>query len=377
MKILIAKAYAKIMFDGLLARELKNRGHEVHLLLPERSPECLGFEQEGISVWTNPVIQMRYLRQTRLWQDLFHFRGFVRLLRREKYDIVNLHLPAARLFGRLAARLVPPTRIVSVLHGLEVHHERFSNPLDHATVCVSRAVQQNMAHHHIRRKKWHVVPNGIDLARMDAVPKDRFFLHRELGLDQSIRLIGMLAYFYEVRDSVNKGHEFFIDAAARLQDRYPDLRFVIVGSDRLTRGREDFFKAYAQDCGVADRIFFLGERHDIVPILDSLTLHVFPSLKEGFGMALIEAMSRGVVNVASDIPGIREIITDQKDGFLFAPANAETMFHQITRLLDNPDLVAALARQGRRRVEELFTMTRMGERYEKIFTDLLPANPTA
>jgi len=371
MKILIAKAYAKVMFDGVLAVELKRRGHEVHVLLPHTGCSCALLEQQGIRVLVNPVIQMRYLRRTFFFQDIFHFLRLVRLLGREKYDIINLHLPAARFFGRLAARLSSTGRIVSVLHGLEVHHERWTNRFDHATVCVSQAVKDNFTAQAIPAARLEVIPNGIDLAGVDQIPREPLYLHRELGLDQHIRLIGMIAYFYQVRSSVDKGHGFFIDAAGELSKRYPDIRFVIVGADRLTRGREAFFKSYARQIGAADKIFFLGERKDIFPILDSFTVHVFPSLKEGFGLVLIEAMARGVISIASDLACVREIMTDQQEGLLFEPGQTSALIEKIACVLDAPDWAATLAGNARRRVEENFTQSRMADGYENLFLDLL------
>jgi len=374
MKILIAKAFAKIMLDGVLARELKHRGHDVQLLLPQRGPDCDEIERLGIPILINPVIQMRYLRRTSLFEDLIWFIRLVSLLRREKYDVINLHLPAARLFGRLAARLVPPTRIVSVMHGLESHHERWSNRFDHATVCVSQAVHDNLVAYGLPSDKLKIIPNGIDLNRIDAIPVDRHYLHRELGLEAHMRLIGMIAYFYEQRDSVDKGHGLFIDAAGILSKRYPDLRFLIIGNDRLVQGREDFFKEYARQKGLGNKIFFLGERDDIFPILDSLTVHVFPSFKEGFGMVLLEAMARGTINIASDLPCVREIITDLQHGLLFEPGQTDQMIEKISRVLDAPQWADILARQARQRVQQAFMSDRMGDRYERLFKNLFICN---
>ena len=373
MKILIAKAYHRISFDGLLARGLNDRGHEVHLLYPQEpyGPDTAELRNIGIPIHINPIIQSRFLRKDTPANLTKNFHRLRQLLKNQRYDIINLHLPAARLFGRWAALVLGHQRVVSVIHGYECHHERWTNWIDQRTVCVSAAVRSFLMEQGVLPHKLHVIPNGLDLAAIDNQPIDHFYLHRELKLDQKVPLIGMIAYFYKPTGRLNKGHRFFIDAARLLAPLFPRVHFIIVGSDCLSSGEEEYCRRYARHCGLGNRISFLGERQDIIPIMDSLTVHVVPSLSEGFGLVIAEAMARGIVNVASDLASLREIIHPDKTGILFEPGNAEHLAKSITGVLADPQRAGQIGHAGRKRIESSFTIERMAAGYEKLFEQIL------
>ena len=325
----------------------------------------------GIPVHFNEIILPRILHHQNPYQEFILFRKLIQFLKVHNFDIINLHLPAARLFGRLATLLAKKGRVISVIHGNEVHHERLTNWIDDTTICVSRTIKTFLISHGISAEKLTVIHNGIDLDQVDTIPEDKHYLHRELNLPLETKIVGMVAYFYGPSPAVHKGHEFFFDAAKLITNTYSNVHFVVIGDNRLVSNERERFEAYVAELGIMSRVHFLGEREDVLQIMSSFSIHVLPSLKEGFGMVLLEAMARGVPNIASGIGSISEIIIPHQTGLLFKPGDHVQLSKLIFELLENPQESMNLGLAGRLHCQELFNAQRMVDEYERAFKSIL------
>jgi len=371
MKILLAKSFSKLTFIAPLAEGLKKKGHDVHILIPNHHKDTKPLADIGIPIHFNEIILPRMLRRKNILQDLSLFRSLVYLIKKNSFDIINLHLPAARLFGRLAALLSRTGRVVSVIHGNEIHHERLTHWIDCKTICVSHAIKNFLIDHSIPNKNIKVIHNGIDLEKSDAIGEDKYYLHRELNLPMKTKIIGMVAYFYGPSPAVHKGHRIFLDAAKVVADAYMDVHFVIIGDNRLISNERERFEAYAQEIGLADKINFLGEREDVLNLMSSLTIHVLPSLKEGFGMVILEAMARKVPNIASNLSCIKEIIDPGENGMLFEPGNHVQLSECMLKLLNNPKEAECIAQKGYQHCRDNFSAQGMIDKYEELFMEIV------
>lgn len=368
MKIILVKAFSKLTSVGLLAHQLRARGHEVHVLVPKEHPDCDLMRSAGI---TMHVFDFVFAHPSRIKRALGRLRGLCRMIslfRAHRYDVIHLNLWRSRLYGRIASLFVGKRIVVSSIRGLEALYEKRWNRLDDATVAVSATVKRFLVEGGLPEGKIRTIHNGVDIEAMDAVPPDPYYLHRELGLDKSVRLIGMVAFF---RSYVSKGHKFFFDAAPIVAREFKDVAFVLVGGNLYRSGyNQQYCEASATANGIRDRVHFLGERADIPAIMGSLYANVLPSLREGCPMVILEAMARATPNVASRIDSILEIIEDRKNGLLFEPGNPAALAESLRWLLENPEAAKELGLAGRKRVEEAFGAVEMGRRYERLYLDL-------
>jgi glycosyltransferase involved in cell wall biosynthesis len=370
MKIMLVKAFSKLTSVGLLARELKKRGHEVHILAPHEHIDCENMRRFGIPVHVINFIPSRTNRVARFFEFTSIEWRLIRLFRSENYDVIHLNLWRARFYGRIASIFAGRKRVwLSSIRGLEARTEKASNWLDDATVAVSATVKDFLVSEGLPASKVEVIHNGVDLEAMDSVPADPHYLHRELGLDKQVRLIGMVAYF---RSYLSKGHKFFFDSMPLILEEFPDVQFVAAGSNLYPVGYTiEYFEAFAKEVGIRDKIHFLGERTDVPAVMSSLTINVLPSLKEGCPMVILEAMARGIPNVASRIESISEIITHEKNGILFEPGNPEALAGAVSRLLKDPATAKSLGQSGRKRLQEgPYRANVMGARYEALYLKL-------
>jgi len=376
MKILLIKAFPQLTSVLALAKGLKKAGHYVEVVVPridESGKELIKFgipvQEVDIrsSLITNNFIKKRIIDVRGIYQLNKIFRNY-------KYDIIHFHLLRARVLGRIAHLLGDHSRVVSTIHGPDLDNlfyyylEKATYWIDDGTIAVSKDTMNYLLSKGIRPKYYDIIYNGIDLEKYDAIPVNKWYLHEELGLPHNTKLIGIVAWLYP--DNI-KGHEDFLKAAKILLETGRNVNFVIVGGDPYLANYSEKLKDMAKALNISSNVYFLGARYDIPNIMDSLFCLVLPSrVREGFGLVLIEAMSRGIPVIGSNIGGISEVIDDGKSGFHIPPGDPISLAKAINELLLNEEKAYKFGKEGRKRVEELFNMEdlirRNGEFYEKV-----------
>ncbi|NIO21873.1 MAG: glycosyltransferase, partial [Candidatus Aenigmarchaeota archaeon] len=108
-------------------------------------------------------------------------------------------------------------------------------------------------------------------------------------------------------------------------------------------------------------------------ILASFDIFVLPSRSEGFGRVNLEAMAMGKPVISTNVGGIPEVVLDGVTGILVPPGNSRELAHAIMKLLNDSELRESLGREGRRRVEEHFTLQAHVQRIQEIYAEILGA----
>jgi len=218
-----------------------------------------------------------------------------------------------------------------------------------------------------------VIPNGIDLARFRRAAEGEG-PRPELGIAADAPLVTMVS-----RLSPTKGVEHLLDAIAATAVTHPTLRALIVGEGLVAqdgvvmqdRVYLDSLIARAKKLGIEDRVIFTGYRSDIPALLAQTDVFALPSLTEGLSNVVLEAMAAGLPVIATRVGGTPEIIRDGQNGLLVPPSDPDALKGAITKLLDDPTLAKGLGDAARRGVEERFSMARMVNATEALYTDLL------
>jgi glycosyltransferase involved in cell wall biosynthesis len=235
---------------------------------------------------------------------LFELR---RLITDGRYDVVHTHLYRSQIYGRPAAWLAGVPVIVSTEHSIgETHLERrkmtpgvqalyrATELMSDMTIAVSATVRDRLINWGLRPRKVTVIPNGVDLARVSFNPTAREEVRTEFGLAGSDYVIGVLG-----RLDANKQFDMVIEAAASLLGS-GQHRLLIVG-----KGDErPHLEEVARQCGVADRVIFAGERHDVAAMLSAMDLFVASSRQETFGLSVLEALANGAPVLYTTCPAL-------------------------------------------------------------------------
>jgi glycosyltransferase involved in cell wall biosynthesis len=156
-----------------------------------------------------------------------------------------------------------------------------------------------------------------------------------------------------------KGQKVLVEAARLLEKRLPGLSYVICGGTQFSDENAEAYCRELRQLSGGLPVEFAGWRDDVGNVLHSLDLLVVASMPmaEASTRVIPEAYSAGVPVLASDLPGIREILTDGVTGFLFEPANAHALARRIRQLVEAPpDMLSAATANARRLFEERFSI---------------------
>jgi glycosyltransferase involved in cell wall biosynthesis len=200
------------------------------------------------------------------------------------------------------------------------------------------------------------LPLGVDISRFNPAI-DPLSIRKTFNINQDdtvILFVGGLD-----RPHYFKGLQYLIAAFAQLSTK-ERCYLVVVGDGEL---KPDFIR-FAQNLGVIDNTIFAGRVSDkeLPPFYAASNFLVLPSftMSEAFGLVLLEAMACGKAVIASDIPGVRSVVSPWKNGFLVDPANVEDLSKKMTRLIEDPQLSRKLGTFGRQRVEAKYNWKYIG-----------------
>jgi len=191
-----------------------------------------------------------------------------------------------------------------------------------------------------RTTKIVVIQNGIDTGSFQFNGSGRAMVRAEWKLEDSDKLIGIVG-----RITPEKGHKFFLDAAARVLDRCPSARFVSVGGGS-GRYRNELMRR-AETLGLERAMLWAGQRGDLPDVYSALDLCCSASVIEGFPNVLAEAMACGLRCVATDVGDSREILAD--DEWIIPPGDPQALAHKIISAVERkparlpPALSASIA----------------------------------
>jgi glycosyltransferase involved in cell wall biosynthesis len=308
--------------------------------------------------------------------DLKRFLSLVRLLRREKFDIIHTNLIRADIIGRLAGRCARVPIILTTEHGIHTwlvkgkmvewivrRLYRYTARFTDRIITVSDYVKERLILSGIPASKCQRIYNGVDINRYVPISSDEKKDFRKYLADFEFEnLIGIVANMVEL-----KGHIFFIQAIPLILQRHPDSLFVFVGRGPLQSSLEEDVKKL----GLSQRVRFLGKLLAVTPkLIASLDVLVQPSLTESFGLVVAEAMATGVPVVASRVGGVPEIVEDGVTGFLVEPQNPGELAAQVNYLLTNKLEAREFGEAGRKRVVSNFSIEYTAEEYYQLYRRL-------
>jgi len=168
-------------------------------------------------------------------------------------------------------------------------------------------------------------------------------------------------------DNAQKGQEYIIEVARRLQSSHPELQFLLVG------GGDD--EAMLRDlAGDLDNVSFTGWVDNVGDHLAAFDLFILPSNKEGIGGILLDAMDRALPIVASRVGGLPEIVKDGENGILIDPRSPDQLEDAILRLYDDPDSRRAMGARGREFSRD-FTAAAMAAQYLELYREAAGIDP--
>ncbi len=332
-----------------LAPRLLQRGIDCEVLVLSRSSSALetALQDAGVKILDTGDIPLYSLRQVPALAG--RMRGF---------SLVHVHLFPAQLWVVMAA-LQPGCTLVTTEHNTWNARRRWwFRPVDacmysryRQIACNSNATAEELARWCPNVKdKLHVIPNGIPLEVFaNARPADLS------GLGD-----GMIKAVFVGRFEPQKDHATLLRALARA----PRIHLFLLGDGPLRNQLEQL----ARELGLCDRVTFAGFRHDVPEILKACEIYVHSTTSDGFGIAACEAMAAGLPVIASDVPGLAQVV--ESAGVVTPVGNHVSLARELNALAGSAEKRAQMSEASRRRARD-FSIERTVDLYIQMYETVL------
>jgi L-malate glycosyltransferase len=230
-------------------------------------------------------------------------------------------------------------------------------------IAISEAVGRVLEEHGVPRDRLRIVHSCVDTARIDAHSGESVAdLRSEIGIPPGADLIGAVGALVP-----HKGHKHLLAAMPRILSQRPDARLVIFGDGPL----ESELRRECWNLDIQKHVLFLGFRGDVARFLHAFDVFAHPSIEEGMGTSILDAMAARLPVVASRTGGITEIVRHGTTGWLVPPASPSELAGAIMSLLDDPRRRREFGEAGRKLVESQFSVENLGDRVLDVYAEAL------
>ncbi|WP_404309363.1 GT4 family glycosyltransferase PelF [Neorhodopirellula lusitana] len=317
--------------------------------LQERGDVARELEQQGCSVidfhkrdGLSPGLVLRLANQ----------------FRELRVDVVHTHNTAAMFYGVPAAKLSGVKTVIHTRHGQRLGATKRQTAVfrwlakgcnqvvsvceDGARLTIDEGVDSRLV---------ATICNGVDLSRFEFAGP----CSNGSCLNGPVTMVARLSAEKDVPTLI-RAMELAIRSAEALK-----LRIIGDGPERAS------LENLVQSLGLQNAVEFMGQRNDVAALLAEASVFVLPSLSEGISLTLLEAMARGLPVVSTDVGGTPEVVIDGGTGFLVPAGDVASMADALVELHQNAGAAVEMGRQGRKRVEQHFTIQRMVRDYERLY----------
>ncbi len=287
-----------------------------------------------------------------------------RILTHNKIDIIDTHGYRDHIISVFAARLARKKVILRTKHNaVPLKSGLFSrfvyNTLTTRVIAISEHIRKVLIESGMRPENVTTIHSSVDVEKFSPREKSPSIL-QEFGLTRKTQVVGMVARIHQ-----NKGYNYLLDAIPSIVKAGVDRKFLIIGkgSDKLI----DRLK----ELNIEQNVIAPGFREDVPEILSVVDVFVLPSLREGLGTAILEAMAMGKPIISTRVGGIPEAVRHGINGLLVPPADTHALVEAIGELLALEEKRLAMGRQSRKIAEHRFSHTNMISQMQSFFHQVL------
>lgn len=346
-----------------LTRGLIARGHKVYVGSSggewvERL-EAYGAQNIYLPLRTKSIISPKLL---------FAYFALKKIIRAEGIDIIHAQTRVSEVLASLVSRntAVP---FVSTAHGF--YQRRWGRRIfpgwGRFVIAISEPVRKHLIEHFgLNPERVILVHNGIDAAGFGlpacrqagkVTGYDRNVTREKFGLKEG-PVVGIIARLSEV-----KGHKYLLMAMAKVKEQIPEAQLLSVGDGKIKKNLEQL----ARRLRIEESVYFIPAVSDTAEPFSVMDIFAMPSLQEGLGLSIMEAMLMGVAVIASSVGGITSLIKNNETGILVEPANPEALAAGLLGLLKDKEKAAILSARAREFIMKEFSLEAMAEGTESVY----------
>lgn len=296
--------------------------------------------------------------------------NLIRIIKKEKIDLVHTHLVHAGILGKIAAKFAGVKHVVSTRHyGFHHNENRFLYKIEDlltksasVVIAISNSVRKTLLTKGLHsEEKIVVIPNAIDLKRINF---QNINPENNRGSRYAMGSVGRL--------DPQKDFITLLDCTRIVANKLPDIRLEIIGDGIL---QTELVK-YIDKMELRKNVTLEGKlpNHVVLKRMCEWDLFVLSSAWEGFGIALLEAMALEKAVVATRVEGVVEVVDDGVTGYLVPPRTPEALAARIIELLADEEKRREMGKRGREKTEQQFSIEKYIAQTKKIYDSLLQEN---
>jgi glycosyltransferase involved in cell wall biosynthesis len=347
LKVVVLSSYAESLVNirGPLIVAMTRAGHRVVACAPEKDANVVAtlnqwgvdFEQVALRrTGMNPIL------------DCVCVASLVRFLRKHQPDVFLSYNIKSVIYGLLAARLAGVPRRFALMSGL-------------GYTFLNETVAQRAVNLIARALYRLALPNAHAVFFQNPDDRETFKLLGLVRADQAVLIngsgvdFGVFAEAPPVTDQVvflliarlikDKGIIEYVEAARVLKQRFPHLRFQLLG--RFDTNPSAIKREQVEEWQRSGLIEYLGATMNVHPFLSAASVYVLPSYREGTPLTVLEAMATGRPIVTTDVPGCRETVINGQNGFLVPAKDIPALVRAMERFVLDPFLISAMGARSR------------------------------
>jgi glycosyltransferase involved in cell wall biosynthesis len=360
-----------------ISEELVDRGHEVHVFTANRTHTGT----PPIDMPDTEVIGGVNVHRFKSYLNIGHygfFPGMISPLSRGRFDVIHAHgyrQPQSEMGSRVGTRSNVPTilhvhggfytrsRLKGTLYEMyDIAARRHrANRFDHF-IALSEQDRRNLMDLNVASSSISIIRNAAENEAFESVDPTRFRQKHGLQGKKVILYLSILHHF--------KRPELLIRVLPRLIEKEPDVFLLYVGPDG---GEAEKMRELGDSLGVNDYYKWIGplrgaEKHEAFESCEFLAL---PSDEDPYPLALLEAMAHRKPILTTDVVGQAADIRANDAGVLVSPGDLDAIVNAAGRLLTDPEYRTAIAANGRRLAEEIFSVGAMVDEIEGLYRTVI------
>ncbi|MDD5457684.1 MAG: glycosyltransferase family 4 protein [Candidatus Margulisbacteria bacterium] len=317
---------------------LRKNGYEIHVAAKNNLIEKKGLRLNG----PHKVYDIPFTRSPYSKSNITAYRQLKKIIYENRYDVIHCNTPVGGVITRLAARRTRKqgTKVFYTAHGFHFYRgaplknwllyypvEKWLARYTDVLITINKE-DYARAIKTLKAVRVEYIPGvGLDTESFGGITVDKMAKRRELNLPEDSFVLLSVGELNK-----NKNHQVIIRALSKLKNT--SIYYLICGNGSL----ESYLKKLAEKLGLREQVRLLDYRRDIGEICKSADVFVFPSLREGLGIAALEAMACGLPLIASNIRGITEYAVDGVTGFNCSPDDADGFGKAIDTLMNNREI---------------------------------------
>lgn len=328
-------------FEKSNIKILLDQGYELHVAT-NMSKDLKAFgdtgQLDGFDVIKH---QISYSRSPLSLQTIRSYKAIKKLIQEENFDLIHCHTPVAAMLTRLAARKARKkgAKVIYTAHGFHFFKgaplinwliyfpvEYICSFFTDVLITINQE-DHRLAQRVMKAKKVEYIPGvGIDVEKFKNIRVDKFKKRKDLGVPEDAIMLLSVGELNK-----NKNHEIIIEAISKINDS--TIYYCIAGQGEL----ESYLTSKIKSLKLEERVKLLGFRKDVGQLYHTADIFCFPSLREGLGLAAIEAMACGLPLITSNIHGINDYSENDKTGFKCQRENINEITNAITILIESKE----------------------------------------